>query len=219
MTNLDALPSTAGYHDLRLSLDKIAPNTEIAVTLHLPMQPRHAPLVMVLHYGGPPTEYYGRGLLEQLVVPAWQALDAVFVAPVIQGAAWQSAFNRDRVRALLARLESHYETSPHARYLVGYSLGAIGCWHWLMETAVPFTAVVPIAGPVPDELDVFTTPVYALHSDADRLFASAPIQRRMEALRAANCPLDYRIIQGIDHFNVAGYRAELNALAERLRGK
>lgn len=220
MNTTHALPRTAGYHDVRIGLPSAPELPDVAISLHLPTRTQRAPLVVVLHYGGPPSGYYGRGLLEQLVVPAWEALGAVFVAPVIQGGAgWQAAPNPATIRALLTLIESHYETATDARYLVGYSLGAIGCWHWLMEPAAPFAAVVPIAGRVPEALASFSTPAYALHSHADQLFPSAPLEARLEALRNAGCPLSFRVLDGIDHFNVGGYREALAALVSWLPGR
>lgn len=212
------LPRTPGYHDLKLALTLAGEVVELPVTLHLPATSEHAPLVTVLHYGGPPTGYYGRGLLEQLVVPAWQALNAVFIAPVSRGGEWQTTANMTAVRRLLTVVEAHYATAPHARYLVGYSLGAIGCWHWLMEADAPFAAVVPIAGQIPDALTSFTIPTYALHSRADRLFPSGPIETKLDALRAAHCPLACRILDDIDHFNVGAYRPALQAVLPWLPG-
>ena len=202
------LPITPGYHDLWLDVD----GTPVAVTLHLPVALRGAPLVMALHYGGAPVGHYGRGLLEQLVVPAWQRLKAIFVAPTSQGGDWQTPYNARSVRSVLAQVEAHYATAPQARYLVGYSLGAIGCWHLLAQAAVAFAAVVPIAGQIPDSLVAFTTPTYVLHSHADRLFPSANLQPRLAALRASGCPLEFKVLADIDHFNLGGYRPALREL-------
>ena len=107
MPNTSPLPSTPGYHDLLVDVD----GAPVAVTLHLPVTPRAAPLVMALHYGGLPTGHYGRGLLEQLIVPAWQTLNAVFVAPVSQGGDWQSPANSRAVRSVLAQVETYYATA------------------------------------------------------------------------------------------------------------
>lgn len=208
MPNTSPLPSTPGYHDLIVDVDGVP----IAVTLHLPATPRAAPLVMALHYGGPPVGYYGRGLLEQLIVPAWQTLNAVFVAPVSQGGEWQSPANSRAVRGLLQQIEAHYATAERARYLVGYSLGAIGCWYFLQQTDLAFAAAVPIAGQIPDSLVTFTTPTHVLHSNGDRLFPSETLQPRLETLRANQCPLAFKVLEGIDHFNVSGYLPALREL-------
>ncbi len=208
MPNPSQFPATPGYHDLTLEVD----GTPVAVTLHLPAILHGAPLVMVLHYGGAPVGHYGRGLLEQLIVPAWQTLNAIFVAPTSQGGDWQTPSNARAVRCLLAQVAAHYATDPQARYLVGYSLGAIGCWHLLAQAEMTFTAVVPIAGQIPDALMAFSTPTYVLHSHADRLFPSANLQPRLEALRASGCPLEFTVLPDIDHFNISGYRPALREL-------
>ncbi|MGD9603552.1 MAG: hypothetical protein AB7O21_00920 [Gammaproteobacteria bacterium] len=213
------LPATAGNHDLRARLALDGEPSEVPVSLHVPDTPQGAPLVIVLHYGGPPVGYYGRGLLEQLVLPAWRDLGAVYAAPVLRGDAWQSLDNKAAVRALVAACHAHYGTDSRSCYLVGYSLGAIGAWHWLAERTHPFSAVVPVAGRVPDDLARFDTPTYALHSTADRLFPSDAVIARCEALRAAGSPLHWRVLDGIDHFNVGGYRHALAALVDSLPGR
>ncbi len=208
MPSPSQLPATPGYHDLTLEVD----GTPVAVTLHLPAILRGAPIVLVLHYGGTPVGHYGRGLLEQLIVPAWQTLQAILVAPTSQGGDWQTPVNAGAVRSVLAQVEAHYASATQPRYLVGYSLGAIGCWHLLAQAELVFAAVVPIAGQIPDSLTTFTTPTYVLHSHADRLFPSANLQPRLEALRANGCPLEFKVLADIDHFNIAGYRPALREL-------
>ncbi len=212
MTGLTSLPTTPGYHDIHAKLCELT----VAMTLHLPLTPRGAPLVLVLHYGGQPSGYYGRGLLEQLIVPAWEALGAVFVAPVSQGGDWQSAANGLAIRAVLRLIELHYATNPDSCYLTGYSLGGIGCWHLLSQTDVRLAAVVPIAAPIPAHLPAVTTPTYVLHSDSDQLFPSGPVRARLDALRDQNLPIDYEVLEGLDHYNVGGYRSALQRLTQWL---
>ncbi len=202
---MPSFPTTSGYHDITVPL----PAGDTRVTLYLPELTDEASLVIALHYGGQPVGHYGRGLLEQLIVPAWDGLNAVFVAPVAVGGDWRTPRNYSAVTELAAVMEAHYATCR--RILVGYSMGAIGCWHFLTN-AFNAHAVVPIAGQVPDTLDVFTTPTYALHSHADQLFPSDAVEAKLQQLRAADRPVEYQILSGVTHFDIGGYTQALRGI-------
>jgi predicted peptidase len=204
----NALPHISGIHDCELVVD----GTPVRVTLHLPENTRGAPLVLALHYGGQPHGFYGRGLLENLLIPAWEALGAVVVAPVSTGGDWQAADNTQVLAALLPMLESHYHTAAERRIITGYSLGAIGCWIQLAAHPRYFAAAVPIAGRVPESLATVTTPFHALHSRADQLFALGDFESRVHAHAATGGDAALTILDGIDHFDVTAYLTPLRGL-------
>ena len=82
-------PTRPGTHDVVLETSA----GELArCTVHVPETPAAAaPLVLVLHYGGEPSGFYGRPLLEMLATGAWRELGAVLVAPVAAGGAQRLA--------------------------------------------------------------------------------------------------------------------------------
>ena len=208
-------PDRPGVHDLRVS-DRAGEAGLVSVSL--PVHPTAgAPLVLVLHYGGEPQGFYGRPLLEMLVGPAWAELGALMIAPVAAGGDWTTARNRDFALAAMQAAEQHYHTNPAQRVLVGYSMGAIGVWHFLGESVAEFTAAVAIAGPAP-ELDLATrVPVTALNSGGDRLFPLASTASAVADLANRGLPIRLSTIEGVDHFNVAGFRAGLERLLPWLR--
>jgi len=213
-------PDRPGMHDLHANEQAGATGL---VSLGLPVHPTAGvPLVLVLHYGGEPQGFYGRPLLEMLVGPAWAELGEVMIAPVAAGGDWTSAHNRAFALAAMQAAEQRYHTNPAQRVLVGYSMGAIGVWHFLGEGVAEFTAAVAIAGPAP-ELDLATTvPVTALNSSGDRLFPLASTASAVTDLAGRGLPIRLSTIEGVDHFNVAGFRAGLERLLpwvrERLSG-
>lgn len=196
----DGFPSEAGLHDLEFPL---ADGARLRYTLYLP-RPRPelggAPLALILHYGGSPVGYYGRDLLEDLMVPAWQTLAPVMVAPVTRGGDWSSAANRQALRALLAALEAAFSTDPHRRVIAGYSMGAIGTWQLLAQYPAYFSAAVPIAGWPPEMPGDCTTPLRALHSRSDQLFPLATLEARIAALAERGCPVSLTVLEDIDHY-------------------
>ena len=175
------------------------------LSLHLPAKPTNPPLVLALHYGGQPVGYYGRGLLETLVVPAWRALDAVFVAPVSLGGAWQTADNLAALLALVEELTRVYATDRARAVVTGYSLGAAGCWHLAAEASPRFSAAVPLAGAPPNPTDPINVPVYALHSRADQLFGFADVEAAIAALVAGGTPIALHALASGGHFDVAAF--------------
>ena len=216
MKEIKRLPTDAGYHDVVVSLD----DTEVKVTLHLPDNRPTGQigrgLVMALHYGGQPHGHYGRGLLEQLVVPAWRAAGMVLAAPVTLGGDWKTPQNSQMVLSLADRLAMALDLDPAMRWLTGYSLGAMGCWHFLTHSPSAFRAILPVAGPVPSELRDFQTPVYVLHSDADQLFPASEVVAGLKTLEARGNPVAWQVLPGVTHYQLGGYREALSELQKHL---
>lgn len=210
-------PITPGYHDLTLPL---APDDDARYTLKLPAGDLAGlPLVLVLHYGGEPTGFYGRPLLEMLVAAAWPELPAIYLAPVAQGGDWRVPRNRDLALRLLEQTARAYGSADGQRLLVGYSMGAIGVWHLLTAAPASFAAAIAMAGPPPPADYVGRVPVHAINSDADRLFPINATREAIAALAAQGAPCELSVIGGIDHFNVPGFKPALTALLPWLRAQ
>ena len=214
MNSIDPLPTNPGYHDLVMTLE----DTRVKVTLHLPdlRESGGRGLVIALHYGGEPHGHYGRGLLEQLVVPAWRTAGVVFAAPVTLGGDWKTPANTRMVVSLADRLVAELGLDPARRWLTGYSLGAMGCWHFLTARPSVFRAILPIAGPVPSEVPDFQTPVHVLHSEADQLFAASEVIAGLETLSARGNPVAWQVLPGVTHYQLGGYREALSGLQKHL---
>ena len=210
-------PTAPGYHDLTHAF---AADDEARYTLKLPAGDlAAAPLVLVLHYGGEPTGFYGRPLLEILVAAAWPEFPAIYLAPVAQGGDWRMPRNRDFALRLLEEAASAYGTADGQRVLVGYSMGAIGVWQLLAAAPTSFAAAIPMAGPPPPADFTTQVPVHAINADADRLFPIASTSEGIAALAAAGAPVDVSVISGVDHYNVPGFKPALAALLPWLRSQ
>lgn len=207
-------PSIPGVHDREFAL---ADGAHVRGTLALPAQlASAAPLVLCLHYGGTPNGWYGRPLLETLVAPAWRALGAVMLAPVAAGGDWINPGDTACVLELLAAVAARYGCGP--RLVTGYSLGAIGTWHLIDRSPDEFVAAVPIAGPPPVATGG-TTPVRALHSTADRLFAADATLAAVQALAAGDRDAACVLVDGVDHYAFGGFADALSALVPWLAAR
>ena len=199
------MPETAGTYDRSVKLDD---GQTLRYTLTLPAAlPRDGSqlLVLVLHYGGPPSGFYGRPLIEQLVGPALAELGAIFVAPVTLGGDWTNPDNERAVFALYNELETTYATDPAARVITGYSMGGVGTWHFISARPDYFMAAIPVSGFKTVAESACHTPVYAVHSTADTIFDAAKLRAMIEAQKAAGCNVHAEFIDGVDHFNLAAF--------------
>jgi len=204
-----SLPELPGLHDRELELPS---GRRVRCTLALPAgSPRAAPLVVCLHYGGEPRGFYGRPLLEHLLLPAWNPLGAVMLAPVTAGGDWTTAENTANVLELVGAVEQAYACASTRRIVAGYSLGAIGTWHLLSRAPGHFAVAVPIAGP-PPVTEPGLTPVRALNSTADRLFPAAATVAAIARLRECGVDAACDLVEDVDHYDFAGFGAALAAL-------
>jgi poly(3-hydroxybutyrate) depolymerase len=207
------LPTTPGLHDVTLPVSELTYKASIQV----PANATGASLVMVLHYGGTPHGFYGRQLLEDVVASAWRDLHAVFIAPVSLGGDWTTALNTEMVWRLFASAESFYGTDTKRRVLTGYSLGAIGTWHFLAQKPDFFSAAVPMAGRVPEHYTPTSAPCFVLHSDADQLFPIDEVTARVAERAAHGADIRAEILHGVDHYAVTSFRVALVPVANWLQ--
>jgi len=199
------LPSVSGMHDLVFTTQA---GESMRYTLFIPSQiPRDGTqgLALVLHYGGQPSGFYGRALLEQLFLPTYSMLGAVMVAPVSMGGDWSSLANEQAVLELFAMIETSYNTDFARRLITGYSMGGVGTWHIISRHPEYFSAAIPISGfrCIPDK--ICDTPIFALHSRADSIFDFKQLEDLIDSLVSNGCNAKVDFIDDIGHYNIPAF--------------
>jgi len=212
----DGRPQAPGLYDL----ESVAPDGgQVRCSLSVPAVGSgdiRLPLVLVLHYAGQPTRFYGRPLLQQLVEPALRPLDALMVAPESRGGQWQDERNEAFVLALLEWLCGAWPVDQRKIIITGYSMGAIGTWHFIAHYPQRFAAAIPIAGFPSRELDC-QVPVMTLHAAADELFSLARLEAAVGAAQATGSPLELVTTTVSGHYDVNGYAPALAAAVPWLK--
>lgn len=204
-------PVAAGVHDIETRLaDGRSVRYTLSVPALAPPDGRRA-LVLVLHYAGTPTRFYGRPLLEHLFAPALAPLEAILIAPESLRGQWHTEENEAFVMNLLESAVTAYDIDPARVVVAGYSMGAIGSWHFIEHYPERFCAALPVAGYPNTDLDC-VRPVHAFHSAADELFALAPLRARVATLAAQGRPITLTTAEVNGHYDVNGYRAALNVV-------
>jgi len=209
-TPASAMPRTPGLHDIET---RLADGRSARFTLSLPAATSVGPpLVLVLHYAGQPTRFYGRPLLEQLFAPALATLDAVLVAPESLGGQWNESANEAWVIGLLDAVVDTYEVDRARIALGGYSMGALGTWHLAAHYPERFSALIPIAGIPAAAVDAMQ-PAYMLASPDDELFDFARFEDLAAQRRAAGHGVELARVAARGHYDVGGFRSALDAVA------
>ncbi len=201
-------PTNAGIHDIET---RLADGRSVRYTLSLPdtaPSDGRRPLILILHYAGTPTRYYGRPLLEYLFEPALRSLAPICLAPEAIHGQWHSEENEAFVMQMLDGAMAAYGVEAARVVIGGYSMGAIGTWHFIEHYSERFSAALPIAG-YPSHALLCPLPVHAFHSAADELFPLAPLQERVAALAAAGRPITLTTATVNGHYDVNGYRGAL----------
>ena len=179
------------------------------------------PLVLVLHYGGPVTPFYGRSILEGLAAPALHELGAIMVAPDCLRGEWHNPESENDVLALLSHLEEHYPLAPGRTLISGYSMGAQGVWYLAARHQERFAAGIAMARPPPDEWMGITwrIPMYVIHSTGDEYFPYERTVSAVERLIEAGAPVEFQLIRGVSHFDAAGFTRHLRGAIPWIRRK
>ena len=197
----------------RISQEQL-PEDGLRYTLSLPaeLEPDAAvPLVVSLHYGGPVSPWYGRGLLESVVEPALRPLGAVMVAPDCSGPAWAEPACTRAVFRVMEAVKATYRIDSGRVFLTGYSKGGIGTWAIAAEHAGRFTAAVVMAGQPPQGLapEAWQLPMRVIHAGADELLPLAPVEQAVKALRDAGADVELTVLDGVGHYDTGSFTVPL----------
>ena len=160
------------------------------------------PLVLALHYAGPVTPFYGKGILTGLVEPALQELGALIVAPDCRHESWANPHSESDIVELLAYLEDNYALDARRILVTGYSLGGAGTWYLAARNQSRFSAAIPMAGwPQPDSVHVrWEIPLYIIHSRQDEVVPFEQTEQLVRRLQASGTAIEYMWLQDVTHY-------------------
>jgi len=169
------------------------------------------PVILCLHFGGQPSEFYGGRFLNLLPIPGFGSLSALLVAPTTEQSGWATPTGEAAAFAALAAVEQHLRVDTQRRVVMGYSMGGRGTWHLAATFRSHFVAAIPIAGR-PGEVALDTLqdlPLYVIHSEADRRVPIEDTARAVERLHAIGAPVEFARLPSGDHFDYHLVIAEL----------
>jgi dienelactone hydrolase len=197
-----ASPPAPGTHQLRL-------DDGTRYTVRAPAAGSgKAPLVLVLHWGGPVSPWTGRGLLE-MVAPTYAPLGAWLVAPDAPDAPWTSAEGEAAAMAVLDHAVASWPVDPARVVVTGFSMGGIGTWHLVGRHPERFCAAVPMASRPGSGASPPPVPVFAVQSKRDELFEVAPVTEAVAGLAARGVRAEVVVLDGPTHYDVAGFLSGL----------
>ena len=214
----NSMPQSAGIFDISVTTTQGRP---ARFTLSLPDSaagPDPVPLFLILHYGGQPTPFYGRPLIEMLFGPAWKALGGIFVAPETVDGQWHTEANEAFVMQLMQVISDTYPVDPARVVVGGYSMGAIGSWHYITHYPERFSAAVPVAGFPSGPLNCMV-PVYTMATESDEIFDYRTFSERVDELRKNDCDVTFETVAARGHYDVGGFVDALRATTPWLESK
>src|SRR5215510_9911386 len=203
-------PSTPGMYNLTTQ----AGGQTVYYTLRIPAgYDGHTalPVILCLHFGGQPSEFYGGRFLVLIPLPGLGSLAAILVAPTTAQSGWATPTGEAAAFAALAAVEQHLRVDTRRRVVMGYSMGGRGTWHLAATFRSHFVAAIPIAG-TPGEIALDTLrdlPLYVLHSEADRRVLIEDDAKAVARLHAMGAPVEFARLPSGDHF---AYRLVIAAL-------
>jgi predicted peptidase len=205
-----AYPSAPGTYNLTTQTD----GQNVYYTLRIPAgYDGHTalPVILCLHYGGQPNEFYGGRFLGLIPIPGLGSLSALLVAPTAHQQGWATPTGEAAAFAALAEVERHLTVDTSRRVVMGYSMGGVGTWHIAAKFRQHFVAAIPIAGrPRQAEIEKLRDlPLYVIHSQEDQNVPIDDDAAAVERLRAMGAPVEFAILPSGDHFDYRLVIAEL----------
>jgi predicted peptidase len=201
------LPKKPGIYEETLTLKS---GTLLRYTLSIPREfspGQSMPLVMALHYGGTVTPWYSKGYLMILVEPALRKLNAIIAAPDCPDKGWNNPTSEAAVLELLDHIKTKYSIDDRRLLITGFSMGGIGTWHMVARHPQLFSAAIPMSGTIGLETvkKIEDTPFYVIHSQQDEIFPYKQVEEMVQILKDREVPVQLELIDGISHYNTAGF--------------
>jgi predicted esterase len=153
------------------------------------------PLVVHLHGSGQHSEQAVGERLPLLVSLAGP--EAIVVWPQSPGG-WRGPAVGEFIDALLKQ----HDIDPKRIYLIGFSLGGLGCWEVALDQPERFAAVVPIGGRMGSPADAARlkdVPVWVFNGEFDPTTTCEEAALMVEALRSAGGKPQFTIQPGMSH--------------------
>ena len=173
-------------------------------TIYLPQDDklRQQPaLICILHYAGQPTRFYGRPLLESVFLPVFRKYNTILVAPESINGQWHTEENESFIMALVESMQKTYNINPARAILGGYSMGALGTFHFLDSYPDVFSAGIALAGFPSGEINL-TCPVHLLLTQNDEVFDYKNFVSQYDAAKDKGCKISFSEIPAASHYDV-----------------
>ena len=142
------------------------------------------------------------------------------VAPACAHGGWDNEASEAAVLALLDTVTAQYPIEPAQTILTGYSMGGKGTWYLAARQQRRFAVAIPMASrPMPVALSAaWAIPIFALHGELDELFPLAATAAFIEELRAQGVTVQFEVLPGVSHHELAGFAGALGGLAPAIAG-
>ena len=173
------------------------------------------PFILSLHFGGRVTPFYGGGMVEMLVAPAFEELEPIIVAPDSLQGGWNSEINQVAMTELLEQAKQEYPIDRAKTLVTGFSMGGHGTWVVASQFQDFFKAAIPVAGRGLEE-DVrqktkWTIPMYVIHSKADKIVPLGPTEKFVEKVREQGADVTFVKVDDLPHFQTYRFAEPLKA--------
>ncbi len=203
----------------------VVDGTEIDYTIAIPnsySESVPAPLILALHYGGQPSNYYGGQFMNVLVKPALKDLRAIILAPTVpMGGNWTNEGTEDAVMGLMREIRKEYNIDPEKILVTGFSLGGSGTWEYASNYPEIFSAAIPICGmPSAGIVDTISgIPLYVIHSKADQIFPWRDIDAGVQQMQSRGLEVQFILLEGISHYETGRFIGPLKDAVPWIREK
>ncbi|MEW6735505.1 MAG: dienelactone hydrolase family protein [Acidobacteriota bacterium] len=205
---------SAGLHEKEL---KLADGQILRYCVYIPktLSDEKVPLVLALHYGGKVTPYYSREYLEKLVIPAFEQLNAIIIAPDCPGSSWRDSQSEQAVLTLLDKSINELPINQARVVVTGYSMGGIGSWFIASRHPKRFCAAIPVSARPVDEPDG-SVPFYVIHSPQDELFDLKLTEQAVNKLKEKGGQVELQVVAGISHYETKRFVPALSKTVDWL---
>jgi predicted peptidase len=201
------LPQTRGMHALQLDAPGGNP---VLYAVSVPdgySQSVPAPLVLVLHPGGPRSRYYGAEFARRVVEPALRQLKPILLAPDCPERSWSEAGCEKAVTTLMADVMRAYNVDRKRVLVVGFSMGGRGTWHMASQQPEMFTGAIPMAASTRDLAieRLGKQPTYIIHSREDEVVPFEPAEEMARELKKRGRDVHFEALDELTHFDMVSY--------------
>jgi len=196
---------------------KLTDGSRMRYSLSIPARSSHAahPLILALHWGWemdkPVPEYYGKTFLQEMILPAFNTINPIIIAPDCPSTTWYNQRSEQAILALIQKIQTDHNIDSNMIIITGFSAGGMGTWYMASRHPDMFTLAIPMASIPKKEWteDWSDLPLYIINATNDEVFPFEYIEPVLETLKENKVTHKLMKVTGASHYESRKFIAPL----------
>jgi predicted peptidase len=146
-----------------------------------------------------------------MFLPVFRKYNAILVAPESINGQWRTEENESFIMTLIESIQEVYNNNPAKIVIGGYSMGALGTFHFLNSYPNIFSAGIALAGFPSGEMNP-PSPVHLLLSQNDEVFDYKRFVPKYDDAKDKGYKISFSNVPAASHYDVQTFSTHFSSI-------